>query len=89
MKPWKVSQIFLFSHGDRDLFRAIVDSLVDHDEYLLLADYAAYIDCHDRAATAYREAQLWARMSILNTARCGFFSSDRTMRQYCDKIWND
>jgi starch phosphorylase len=54
---------------------------------LLLADYAAYIDCHDRAAAAYREAQLWTRMSILNTARCGFFSSDRTMRQYCDKIW--
>jgi starch phosphorylase len=60
---------------------------VDHDEYLLLADYAAYIDCHDRAAAAYREEQSWTRMSILNTARCGFFSSDRTMRQYCDKIW--
>jgi starch phosphorylase len=76
-----------YSNGDRGLFRPIVDSLVDHDEYLLLADYAAYIDCHDRAAAAYREAQLWTRMSILNTARCGFFSSDRTMRQYCDKIW--
>jgi starch phosphorylase len=76
-----------YSNGDRGLFRPIVDSLVDHDEYLLLADYAAYIDCHDRAAGAYREEQSWTRMSILNAARCGFFSSDRTMRQYCDKIW--
>ena len=76
-----------FSNGDRDLFRQIVDSLLKRDEYLLLADYASYIDCHDRAAGAYREEQSWTRMSILNTARCGFFSSDRTMRQYCDKIW--
>jgi len=76
-----------YSNGDRDLFRPIVDSLLKRDEYLLLADYASYIDCHDRAAEAYREEQSWTRMSILNTARCGFFSSDRTMRQYCDKIW--
>ena len=76
-----------FSNGDRDLFRPIVDSLLKRDEYLLLADYASYIDCQDRAAGAYREEQSWTRMSILNTARCGFFSSDRTMRQYCDKIW--
>jgi starch phosphorylase len=76
-----------YSNGDRDLFRPIVDSLLKRDEYLLLADYASYIDCHDRAAGAYREEQSWTRMSILNTASCGFFSSDRTMRQYCDKIW--
>jgi starch phosphorylase len=76
-----------YSHGDRELFRPIVDSLLEHDEYLLLADYASYIDCHDRAADAYRDAQSWTRMSILNTARSGFFSSDRTMRQYCDEIW--
>jgi starch phosphorylase len=76
-----------YSNGDRDLFRPIVDSLLNRDEYLLLADFGSYIDCQDRAAGAYREEQSWTRMSILNTARCGFFSSDRTMRQYCDKIW--
>jgi len=76
-----------FSDGDRDLFRPIVDALLERDEYMLLADYASYIDCHDRAAGAYREEQSWALMSILNSARCGFFSSDRTMRQYCDEIW--
>jgi starch phosphorylase len=76
-----------YSHGDRELFRPIVDSLLEDDEYLLLADYASYIDCHDLAADAYRDAQSWTRMSILNSARSGFFSSDRTMRQYCDEIW--
>jgi starch phosphorylase len=76
-----------YSNGDRDLFRPIVESLLGHDEYLLLADYASYIECHDRAAEAYRDTQSWIRMSILNTARCGFFSSDRTMQQYCAEIW--
>jgi starch phosphorylase len=76
-----------YSNGDRDLFRPIVESLLGHDEYLLLADYASYIKCHDRAAEAYRDTQSWTRMSILNTARCGFFSSDRTMQQYCAEIW--
>jgi starch phosphorylase len=76
-----------YSNGDRDLFRPIVESLLQRDDYLLLADYASYIDCHDRAAAAYKEKQSWTRMSILNTARCGFFSSDRTMRQYCEEIW--
>lgn len=77
-----------FSDGDPDLFRPIVDSLLDHDEYLLLADYASYIECCERAAEAYRDRDQWTRMSILNTARCGFFSSDRSMQQYCDEIWN-
>jgi starch phosphorylase len=76
-----------YSKGDRDLFRPIVDSLLERDEYLLLADYASYIDCQERAAAAYRDEPSWTRMSILNTARCGFFSSDRTMRQYCEEIW--
>jgi starch phosphorylase len=77
-----------FSHGDANLFRPIVDSLLRYDEYLLLADFASYIECSERAATAYRDAERWTRMSILNTARCGFFSSDRTIRQYCEDIWH-
>jgi starch phosphorylase len=76
-----------FSNGDRELFKPIVDSLLYHDEYLLLADYQAYIDCQDEAAKAYQDEERWTRMSILNTARCGFFSSDRSMRQYCQEIW--
>ena len=77
-----------FSDGDGDLFKPIVESLLRHDEYMLLADYASYIECSERAARAYRDPEAWTRMSILNTARCGFFSSDRTMRQYSDDIWS-
>ena len=76
-----------FSDGDTELFRPIVDSLLTHDEYLLLADFQSYMDCCERAAEAYRDQDNWTRMSILNAARCGFFSSDRSMRQYCKKIW--
>jgi starch phosphorylase len=77
-----------FSHGDANLFRPIVDSLLRYDEYLLLADFASYIECSEQAAASYRDAERWTRMSILNTARCGFFSSDRTIRQYCEDIWH-
>lgn len=76
-----------FSGGDRELFRPIVDSLIHHDEYLLLADYEDYVACQDELAKAYLDSERWWRMSILNSARCGFFSSDRTMRQYCEQIW--
>jgi starch phosphorylase len=71
----------------RDLFKPIVDSLLYHDEYLLLAEYASYVDCQEQAAQAYLDRERWTRMSILNSARCGFFSSDRTIGQYCEEVW--
>lgn len=77
-----------FSGGDRELFRPLVDSLLDHDEYMLLADYQAYVDCQQRVSAAYRAQEAWTRMSILNTARVGRFSSDRSIREYCRDIWN-
>jgi starch phosphorylase len=77
----------LFSRGDRGVFQPLVDNLVWHDPYLLLADYAAYIDCQDRVGTAYRDSERWTRMSILNVARMGKFSSDRTIAEYCRDIW--
>ncbi|MBI5329195.1 MAG: glycogen/starch/alpha-glucan phosphorylase [Betaproteobacteria bacterium] len=77
----------LFSHGDRDLFRPLVDSLVQRDEYLALADFAAYAACQDAASQVYRDEARWARMSILNVARIGMFSSDRAIREYCEDIW--
>jgi starch phosphorylase len=76
-----------FSNGDRELFKPLVESLLYRDEYLLLADYASYVECQDRAARAYQDQETWTRMAILNVARCGFFSSDRAMRQYCQDIW--
>jgi starch phosphorylase len=76
-----------FSGGDTDLFRSLVDSLLLHDQYLLLADFQSYVECCEIAAAAYADPDRWTRMSILNTARCGFFSSDRSMQEYCGEIW--
>jgi len=76
-----------FSQGNRDLFKPFVDSLVYHDEYMLLADYQSYIDCQERVSRAFLEQDRWTRMSILNAARMGKFSSDRSMREYCEGIW--
>ena len=77
----------LFSHGNRDVFQPIVDHLIGHDPYLLLADYASYIACQHEVSAAYRDPQRWTRMSILNVARMGKFSSDRTIGEYCRDIW--
>ena len=76
-----------FSPKEPDLFRPLVDTLMDHDEYLLFADFQSYIDCQDEVGKAYRDRERWTRMSILNTARMGKFSSDRAIREYCDDIW--
>jgi starch phosphorylase len=77
-----------FSHGDRELFRPLVDSLLNRDEYLLFADYQAYVDCQQRVSDAYLDQKTWTRMSVLNSARVGRFSSDRSVREYCRHIWN-
>jgi glycogen phosphorylase len=76
-----------FSRGDQDLFKPLVDSLLHHDEYLVLADYQAYVDCQDQVNKAFRNPDQWTRMAILNVARMGKFSSDRAVREYCEKIW--
>ncbi|MCU0603734.1 MAG: glycogen/starch/alpha-glucan phosphorylase [Desulfobacterales bacterium] len=76
-----------FSRGDGNLFKPLVDSLLQHDEYLVLADYPSYVACQDRVSAAYRDPMSWTRMSILNTARSGKFSSDRSIRDYCERIW--
>jgi starch phosphorylase len=76
-----------FSHGDRGLFQPIVDNLLYDDPYLLLADYQSYIDCQDRVSQAYKDPEYWSRTSILNVARMGKFSSDRSIQEYCDRIW--
>ncbi|MBN2078310.1 MAG: glycogen/starch/alpha-glucan phosphorylase [Spirochaetes bacterium] len=78
-----------FSPERPDLFLPIVDSLLaGGDQYMLMADYGPYTEAQDRADIAYRDRDEWARMSILNAAGMGKFSSDRTIRQYADEIWN-
>jgi starch phosphorylase len=76
-----------FSRGDQTLFRPLLDSLLSEDRYMLLADYQSYIECQDRIGQAYLDSDHWTRMTILNTARSGKFSSDRAVREYCEQIW--
>jgi len=76
-----------FSRGDQNLFHPLVDSLLNTDSYLLFADYQAYIDCQDRVDEAYRNHDNWTRMSVLNAARMGKFSSDRAVGEYVQNIW--
>ncbi len=78
----------VFSRGDRQVFRPLLDHLLQHDDYLVLADYRSYVDTQAEADRAYRDPERWARMSILNVARAGKFSSDRAVREYAERIWN-
>ena len=76
-----------FSRGDRDLFKPLVDNLLYHDPYMLMADFRSYVDCQGQVSQAYRDKEHWTRMSVLNVARSGKFSSDRTIQEYCRDIW--
>ncbi len=76
-----------FSRGDVGLFRPLVDALLSRDEYMLLADYASYVACQERVDAAFLDRTRWERMSILNVARAGRFSSDRSIREYAEKVW--
>jgi starch phosphorylase len=76
-----------FSRGDRGLFQPIIDSLMHRDEYMLFADFASYVACQQGVSAAYLDTERWSRISILNTARSGKFSSDRSVQEYSDKIW--
>jgi len=78
-----------FSKGDTSLFRPILDTLLYRDDpYMLMADYQSYIECQDKISQAYLDKDHWTRMSILNTARTGYFSSDRAIREYAADIWH-
>ncbi len=78
----------VFSPGEPGLFRPVVESLLNGgDPYLVLADFAAYVACQEEVDRAYVDPERWTRMAILNVARTGKFSSDRTIREYADEIW--
>jgi starch phosphorylase len=68
-------------------FRPLVDSLLSHDEYFVLADFDAYLAAQDQVELAFLDPDRWTRMAILNVARSGFFSSDRSVREYAERIW--
>jgi len=76
-----------FTRGDAELFRTLVDNLLHHDPFLALADFDAYSACQREVGRAWQDPAHWTRMSILNTARSGKFSSDRSIRDYARDIW--
>ena len=77
-----------FSSGDRELFRPLTDNLRQSDPFLVLADYPDYVACQERVNAAWQDPERWTRMSILNTARGGKFSSDRAIGEYSERIWH-
>jgi starch phosphorylase len=77
-----------FSQKDVNLFKPLVDSLLCRDEHMILADYQSYIECQDRVGMAFKDQKKWTHMSILTVARMGKFSSDRSIREYNEKIWH-
>jgi starch phosphorylase len=79
----------VFSLLEPGLFDPILRSLIDYnDYYMLLADLKSYCEAQDRVDAAYRDAKTWNRMSLVNIARSGRFSSDRAVLEYAEKIWN-
>jgi len=76
-----------FSQGDKEKFRPLIDNLLNHDPFCVMADFSDYCDAQDRVSSAWIDRDRWNRMSLINTARSGFFSSDRSIRDYCKRIW--
>ncbi len=76
-----------FEPDHPETFRPLMQSLLDHDPYMLLADFQSYLECQAKVSQAFLDPDRWARMAILNIARMGKFSSDRTIREYAAEIW--
>ena len=76
-----------FSNGDSELFRPLLQNLTGNDPFFVLADFADYLRAQDEVSDAWRDRRRWNRMSLLNSARTGFFSSDRAIRDYAERIW--
>jgi starch phosphorylase len=74
--------------GDAELFRPIVENLLGPDPFMLMADYQSYIDAQERVSALWADQRAWTRMSVLNSARMGKFSSDRSIRDYCERVWS-
>jgi starch phosphorylase len=91
--PWLEEALALveaghFCEGDRALFRPLLDRMLGHDPFFVLADFSHYRQVQDEVARLWLDPMVWQRSSLLNTARSGFFSSDRAIREYAQRIWD-
>jgi starch phosphorylase len=77
----------LFAHGDRGLFAELTANLLRHDPYLVLADFPSYLETQQAVSDTWRDPERWTRMSVMNVCRIGYFSSDRAIREYAERIW--
>jgi starch phosphorylase len=77
-----------FSHGDTDRYRGLVDSLLERDAYLLMADFADYVATQGKVDALFRDRAAWAERTLRNVAGMGWFSSDRTIGEYVDRVWS-
>jgi starch phosphorylase len=77
----------VFSQGDTQLFEPLVDALLERDEYMVMADYRSYLECQEKVGHLYQDQNQWTRAAIVNVSRMGKFSSDRSIREYCQHIW--
>ena len=76
-----------FSNGDKDMFRPLVNNLTNQDPFFVMADFDDYVEAQDEVSNRWKSRDDWNHMSLLNIARSGFFSSDRSIKEYCETIW--
>ena len=83
----RLIEIGHFSNGDKELFKPLLNSLTGHDPFFVMADFEDYLNKQDEVSKVWNDKKSWNKMALLNTARSGYFSSDRSIREYCDSIW--
>ncbi len=83
----KLIEVGHFSNGDSELFKPIINILTGNDPFFVMADFDDYLRAQDEVSQAWKKSKKWNSMALLNTARSGFFSSDRSIREYCQSIW--
>jgi len=76
-----------FSDGDKDTYKDLVNDWLTKDYFMTLADFRSYMDIQSKIEETYRDEQKWARMAVLNVANSGYFSSDRSIKDYLDRVW--
>jgi starch phosphorylase len=78
----------VFSNGDAGRYRALTDKLLGNDVYMLMADFADYVATQEKVDALFKDSAAWARQAVLNVAGMGWFSSDRTIAEYVDRVWS-